>query len=85
MELNVAVSLQLKAKASFQSPETTCRFFRWRTLHPSPLGSAPSRLLLLSVSGGSGSGPHDPEQGVDVVALDGVPTGGDHLVLGLPH
>lgn len=38
-----------------------------------------------AVSGGSGSGPHDPEQGVDVVGLDGVPAGRDHLVLGFSH
>ena len=41
--------------------------------------------FLPSPSGGCGAGSHDPEEGVDVIALDGVSTGGDHLVLGLTH
>lgn len=36
-------------------------------------------------SGGAGPGSHDPEERVDVVALDGIAAGGDHLVLGLTH
>lgn len=40
---------------------------------------------LFSSSGRRSARPHDPEEGVDVVALDGVPAGGNHLVLGFPH
>lgn len=44
-----------------------------------------SVYLFLPLSGGRSAGSHDPEERVDVVALDGISTGRDHLVLGLTH
>ncbi|MEQ2158273.1 hypothetical protein GOODEAATRI_010538 [Goodea atripinnis] len=41
--------------------------------------------VLLSASGRRSASPHDPEEGVDVVALDGIPARSDHLVLGFSH
>lgn len=40
---------------------------------------------LLPPSGGCSASSHDPEECVDVIALDGISTGRDHLVLGLTH
>lgn len=44
-----------------------------------------SCILRLPPSGGCSASSHDPEECVDVVALDGVSTGRDHLVLGFTH
>lgn len=40
---------------------------------------------FLPLSRGCSARSHDPKERVDVVALDGVSTGRDHLVLGLTH
>lgn len=42
-------------------------------------------LSTFCSSGGCSASPHDPEQRVDIIALDGVATGRDHLVLGFTH
>lgn len=48
------------------------------------LGCKTSSIRYPSLGGRSASS-HDSEQGVDVVALDGVPAAGDDLVLGFSH
>lgn len=45
----------------------------------------PEHSCLSLFSGRSRSSSHDSEEGVDVVALDGVSAGSDHLVFGLTH
>lgn len=42
-------------------------------------------LPVFPPSGGCSASSHDPEECIDVIALDGVSTGRDHLVLGLSH
>lgn len=59
---------------------------RYAWVCPSPFNPIVQSCLRHSPpSGGCSASSHHPEECVDVVALDGVSTGRDHLVLGLPH
>lgn len=55
------------------------------TLQTNRIKNLTESICPFRTSGRRCAGPHDPEECVDVVALDGISAGGNHLVLGFPH